>query len=94
MLTSPSTVAKLIEQYISAGTPENSLRLLARAVLRDKFMYTQAFRACARLGDLREGTHAHAQVVKSGLASDLAIQTTAINVYSNCKDIHRTQPVR
>nr|UPT49703.1 pentatricopeptide repeat protein AaPPR1206 [Agave angustifolia] len=87
MFTSPSTVAKLIEQYISAGTPEDSLKLFARAVSRDKFTYIHTFRACARLGDLQEGTQAHAQVVKSGLASDLAIQTTAINFYSNCRDI-------
>ena len=80
-------MAKLIEQYISAGTPENSLRLFARAVLRDKFMYTHAFRACARLGDLRERTQARAQVIKVWAALDIEIQTTAINFYPNCKDI-------
>lgn len=56
-------------------------------VMPDKTSNICVLRACARTLALREGVQIHAQVFKSGLASDMALQTTCIHFYGNCRDI-------
>nr|XP_010909361.2 pentatricopeptide repeat-containing protein At3g18970 [Elaeis guineensis] len=73
--------------------PQESLLLYSqeitrkRVIIPDSFTYTYVLRACARLNALREGTQVHAQILKSGVASSVAVQTTAIYFYASCKDM-------
>ncbi|XP_031380814.1 pentatricopeptide repeat-containing protein At4g21065-like [Punica granatum] len=82
----------LLRAYSHSPNPSHPLEALSlfSSILEDphpapdKFTYPFLFKCCARLGLNRAGEQVHAQVVKSGLTSDLYVAHGLIHMYSAC----------
>eukprot|EP00268_Persea_americana_P001191 TRINITY_DN10361_c1_g1_i3.p1 TRINITY_DN10361_c1_g1~~TRINITY_DN10361_c1_g1_i3.p1 ORF type:complete len:485 (+),score=84.05 TRINITY_DN10361_c1_g1_i3:437-1891(+) len=78
---------------IRYSTPQEAIMLFAHGIERgirdvaDKFTFTFVLGACARSSALLEGRQIHAQILKTGIASDIAVRTSGVHFYASCKDI-------
>lgn len=78
---------------IRYSTPREAIILFAHGIERgtrdvaDKFTFTFVLGACARSSALWEGRQIHAQILRTGISSDAAVQTSGVHFYTSCKDI-------
>ncbi|XP_057966405.1 pentatricopeptide repeat-containing protein At4g35130, chloroplastic [Malania oleifera] len=79
----------MISGYVSAGDGWSSLmcfqEMLVFGLKADSFSMISALGACALQHSLRIGKEIHSQVIRSEFKLDIKIQTSLINMYSECR---------
>eukprot|EP00250_Pteridium_aquilinum_P020369 c24791_g1_i3 orf=226-2916(+) len=59
-------------------------RMLQDNTVPDKYIYPCILKACCSLGAVKQGVLIHAQIVKSGLESDVFVGSALMDMYSKC----------
>ncbi|KAH6780693.1 pentatricopeptide repeat protein [Perilla frutescens var. hirtella] len=77
-------IAGLVQNGCAAGALE-TYHLIKRAGFRpDDISFVSVVASCSKLSTLGQGQQIHAEVVKAGAASDAAVITSLISMYSRC----------
>ncbi|XP_030535320.1 pentatricopeptide repeat-containing protein At2g45350, chloroplastic [Rhodamnia argentea] len=78
----------ILKSYSHGEEPERALpvfRLMVEnGILGDKFSFSLVFKACSRLGSLKEGLQVHGLLRKLEMASDLYLQNCLMGWYLRC----------
>ncbi|KAF7148937.1 hypothetical protein RHSIM_Rhsim03G0201700 [Rhododendron simsii] len=80
----------MITRYSQMGNRKEAVELFINMVesgyMPDKFTFTSLVSACAELGQLSFGQQLHAQVVKYGLAFDVCVGSSLVDMYAKCAE--------
>ncbi|XP_058206129.1 pentatricopeptide repeat-containing protein At3g49170, chloroplastic [Rhododendron vialii] len=80
----------MITRYSHMGNRKEAVELFIDMVesgyMPDKFTFTSLVSACAELGILSFGQQLHAQVVKYGLAFDVCVGCSLVDMYAKCAE--------
>lgn len=83
--------------YASLGEYQKAIQIFHKMqnddIQPDKVMFLDILRTCGMLGVLEQGKNIHKQVLQSGLASDLAIGSTLVDMYAKCGDLEEAVDV-
>ncbi|CAI0546714.1 unnamed protein product [Linum tenue] len=78
----------MITRFQQLGCPREAIELFISMVsngcVPDRFTHSGVISACAELGFLSPGQQFHAWVIKSGLASDVCVGCSLIDMYAKC----------
>ncbi|XP_057457733.1 pentatricopeptide repeat-containing protein At3g49170, chloroplastic [Lotus japonicus] len=78
----------MMTRFAQMGYPEDSIDLFFRMLLSgytpDRFTLTSALTACAELELLSVGKQLHSWVIRSGLALDLCVGCSLVDMYAKC----------
>ncbi|KAG0461944.1 hypothetical protein HPP92_020420 [Vanilla planifolia] len=81
----------MIRAHVDHCEPDSALlfyqEMMEQEVRSNKYTFPFVLKACALLRDLRRGMQLHGHVVKLGLASDVFIQNSVINLYGKCLEV-------
>lgn len=86
-------IAEYSKQGRSAEVINLFLTMQQAGMKPNKLTFVFFLKACASLAALEKGMHAHAQIVQSGLESDLFVGSTLIDVYKKCRRIEDAHQV-
>jgi pentatricopeptide repeat protein len=78
----------IVAGRVQNGDPEGALRFFHVMKLEglspDQITFTSALAACSELATLGQGQQIHAQVLKTGVDSVLAVRSSLVSMYSKC----------
>ncbi|KAA8540022.1 hypothetical protein F0562_026714 [Nyssa sinensis] len=78
----------MITRYTQLGHPKYAIDLFWEMVLSgfipDQFTFSNVISACAELESLSLGQQLHSQVVKTGLALDVCVGCSLVDMYAKC----------
>ncbi|XP_078438353.1 pentatricopeptide repeat-containing protein At3g12770-like [Wolffia australiana] len=89
----------IVSGYVQSGRPGNGLELFAMMlasacpVAPDFVMLVSVLKACAELGELRNGEALHGLAVKRGLEQEEDLQVGLIAFYAQCGELGRARAV-
>ncbi|XP_077217770.1 pentatricopeptide repeat (PPR) superfamily protein [Tasmannia lanceolata] len=84
----------LIRAHAQIGAPPNIssfsvyLRMRFQGVKPDFYTFPFLLQSCSSPSSLQSGTKIHAHILHSGLSSDPFVQTSLINMYSDCGNLN------
>ncbi|CAN0908423.1 Pentatricopeptide repeat-containing protein At2g36730 [Linum grandiflorum] len=95
--SSPTSWNLLIRGYSSSDNPREGILLFCRmrreGIIPNKLTFPFVLNSCASCLALKEGEQVHADVIKSGLASDVYICNNLIHFYGSCKRVSYARKV-
>ncbi|KAJ4950151.1 hypothetical protein NE237_026983 [Protea cynaroides] len=78
----------MITRYAQSGCPVDAIGLFLDMELSgftpDRFTVTSVISACAELGSFQLGQQLHSRVIKSGLAFDVCVGCSLVDMYAKC----------
>lgn len=94
---SSATWTSVITGYTGTGNSELALKLFTlmrnEPLKPDKFILASAISACTALNFLKGGSQIHGYLYRNGIAMDIPIENTLIDLYSKCHRLESAQKV-
>ncbi|XP_057865942.2 putative pentatricopeptide repeat-containing protein At3g23330 [Cryptomeria japonica] len=85
----------IIAGYAQNGLVEEALKMYKQMQLTgikpNSSTFASILPACAKLGDLEQGTEIHQSISESGFSSDIIVGTALIDMYAKCGSIQKAR---
>lgn len=85
----------MMAAYAEGGQTKDAFRLFYQmhqeGVMPDNITFVSMLSACSSWTDLAEGKRLHACITSNGFASDIAVGTALVNMYSKCGSLEDTK---
>ncbi|CAN5958558.1 unnamed protein product [Sphagnum jensenii] len=87
----------LIFGYVNCGQGQKALELSRQmqheGVQPDSVTFVGVLNACASVGSLDEGRHAHNQIIQSGYDADILVANGLVEMYAKCGSMEEAQRI-
>eukprot|EP01018_Ginkgo_biloba_P000317 Gb_38242 [translate_table: standard] len=87
----------MIASYVRHGLCEEALTLFHRmqptGIQPNHFTFASVLPACANLAALEQGIEIHEEIIRSGLQSDVFVESALVDMYAKCGSIEKARVV-